>query len=79
MRNAGEFLKALARVTDSETRRKTIGALFIDMFEREARKIGYRADYLPQQSANSVRQCIRVASWLRSCRAKCEVRAARGS
>src|SRR4051794_779350 len=34
------FLKALAGVTDPETKRKTIGALFIDVFEAEARKIG---------------------------------------
>jgi hypothetical protein len=40
MWNAGEFLKALAGVTDPETKRKTIGALFIDVFEREAKKIG---------------------------------------
>src|SRR6266404_586978 len=34
------FLKALDGVTDPETKRKTIGALFIDVFEAEARKIG---------------------------------------
>src|SRR5258708_18876602 len=34
------FLKALAGVTDPETKRKTIGGLFIDVFEMEARKIG---------------------------------------
>ena len=34
------FLKALAGVTDPEKKRKTIGALFIDVFEAEARKIG---------------------------------------
>src|SRR5216683_46362 len=34
------FLKALDGVTDPETKRKTIGALFIDVFESEAKKIG---------------------------------------
>jgi GMP synthase (glutamine-hydrolysing) len=34
------FLKALDGVTDPETKRKTIGALFIDVFEAEAKKIG---------------------------------------
>ena len=34
-----EFLKALAGVTDPEKKRKTIGELFIRIFEREARKI----------------------------------------
>ena len=34
------FLKALAGVTDPEKKRKTIGALFIDVFEAEAKKIG---------------------------------------
>ncbi|MCX7365760.1 MAG: glutamine-hydrolyzing GMP synthase, partial [Alphaproteobacteria bacterium] len=34
------FLKALAGVTDPETKRKTIGSLFIDVFEAEAKKIG---------------------------------------
>src|SRR5580698_5083885 len=32
------FLKALAGVTDPETKRKTIGGLFIDVFEQEAKK-----------------------------------------
>ena len=35
-----KFLKALDGVTDPETKRKTIGALFIDVFEAEAKKIG---------------------------------------
>jgi GMP synthase (glutamine-hydrolysing) len=35
-----QFLTALAGVTDPETKRKTIGALFIDVFEAEAKKIG---------------------------------------
>jgi len=34
-----QFLAALARVTDPEAKRKTIGRLFIDVFEAEARKI----------------------------------------
>jgi GMP synthase (glutamine-hydrolysing) len=35
-----EFLKALENVTDPETKRKAIGATFIRMFEREAKKLG---------------------------------------
>jgi GMP synthase (glutamine-hydrolysing) len=34
-----QFLKALAGITDPEAKRKTIGKLFIDVFEAEARKI----------------------------------------
>src|SRR5215468_1903690 len=34
-----QFLAALAGVTDPEAKRKTIGKLFIDVFEAEARKI----------------------------------------
>jgi GMP synthase (glutamine-hydrolysing) len=46
--NASElFLKALAGVSDPETKRKTIGKLFIDVFEEEARKIG-GAQFLAQ-------------------------------
>src|SRR5215218_9187769 len=41
------FLEALAGVTDPETKRKTIGGLFIDVFEREAKKIG-GAQFLAQ-------------------------------
>ena len=41
------FLKALDGVTDPETKRKTIGALFIDVFEAEAKKIG-GAQFLAQ-------------------------------
>jgi GMP synthase (glutamine-hydrolysing) len=45
---AGElFLGALTGVTDPEEKRKTIGKLFIDVFEREAKKIG-GADFLAQ-------------------------------
>ena len=41
------FLGALAGVTDPETKRKTIGRLFIDVFEAEAKKIG-GAEFLAQ-------------------------------
>src|SRR4029077_11041279 len=41
------FLDALAGVTDPEQKRKTIGKLFIDVFEREAKKIG-GAQFLAQ-------------------------------
>jgi GMP synthase (glutamine-hydrolysing) len=41
------FLGALAGVTDPEVKRKTIGRLFIDVFEEEARKVG-GADFLAQ-------------------------------
>jgi GMP synthase (glutamine-hydrolysing) len=42
-----KFLKALADVEDPEQKRKTIGKLFIDVFEQEAKKIG-GADFLAQ-------------------------------
>jgi GMP synthase (glutamine-hydrolysing) len=42
-----EFLGALAGVTDPEDKRKTIGRLFIDVFEQEAKKIG-GAEFLAQ-------------------------------
>ena len=46
--NASElFLGALAGVTDPEEKRKTIGKLFIDVFEREAKTIG-GAEFLAQ-------------------------------
>jgi GMP synthase (glutamine-hydrolysing) len=41
------FLSALAGVSDPEAKRKTIGRLFIDVFEQEARKIG-GAEFLAQ-------------------------------
>jgi len=41
------FLAALAGKSDPEQKRKTIGALFIDVFEEEARKLG-GADFLAQ-------------------------------
>jgi GMP synthase (glutamine-hydrolysing) len=47
-RNAADlFVGALAGVTDPETKRKTIGRLFIEVFEEEAAKIG-GADFLAQ-------------------------------
>ena len=48
MSNAsGLFLGALAGVSDPEQKRKTIGKLFIDVFEAEAKKIG-GAEFLAQ-------------------------------
>jgi GMP synthase (glutamine-hydrolysing) len=41
------FLGELAGVTDPEVKRKTIGRLFIDVFDEEAKKIG-GADFLAQ-------------------------------
>jgi GMP synthase (glutamine-hydrolysing) len=41
------FLKALKGVEDPEQKRKTIGRLFIDVFDAEAKKIG-GADFLAQ-------------------------------
>jgi GMP synthase (glutamine-hydrolysing) len=41
------FLAALEGVTDPEAKRKTIGRLFIDIFEEEAKKIG-GAEFLAQ-------------------------------
>jgi GMP synthase (glutamine-hydrolysing) len=41
------FLGALAGVTDPEAKRKTIGKLFIDVFEAEAKKLG-GAEFLAQ-------------------------------
>ena len=41
------FLKALAGIEDPEQKRKTIGKLFIDVFEAEAKKIG-GAEFLAQ-------------------------------
>src|SRR6266508_6075537 len=41
------FLDALAGVTDPELKRKTIGRLFIDVFEAEAKKLG-GSDFLAQ-------------------------------
>ncbi|MCW5715608.1 MAG: glutamine-hydrolyzing GMP synthase [Bauldia sp.] len=43
---APEFLGALAGVTDPETKRKTIGRLFIEVFDREAGRVD--ADFLAQ-------------------------------
>jgi len=41
------FLDALAGVTDPEVKRKTIGSLFIDVFDAEAKKLG-GAEFLAQ-------------------------------
>jgi GMP synthase (glutamine-hydrolysing) len=41
------FIDALAGITDPETKRKTIGRLFIDVFDEEAAKLG-GADFLAQ-------------------------------
>jgi GMP synthase (glutamine-hydrolysing) len=41
------FLKALEGVSDPEAKRKTIGRLFIEVFEQEARKVG-GAEFLAQ-------------------------------
>lgn len=41
------FLKALAGVVDPETKRKTIGKVFIDIFETEAKRLG-NVEYLVQ-------------------------------
>ena len=41
------FLAALAGITDPEAKRKTIGRLFIDVFDEEARRAG-GADFLAQ-------------------------------
>ncbi|MBF0269557.1 MAG: glutamine-hydrolyzing GMP synthase [Alphaproteobacteria bacterium] len=47
-RDASElFLSKLAGMTDPEKKRKTIGGLFIDVFEEEAKKVG-GADFLAQ-------------------------------
>src|SRR5690242_19536910 len=44
---SAQFLAALAGITDPEAKRKTIGKLFIDVFEKEAKKVG-GADFLAQ-------------------------------
>jgi GMP synthase (glutamine-hydrolysing) len=41
------FIEALAGKTDPEEKRKTIGALFVDLFEEEAKKLG-GAEFLAQ-------------------------------
>jgi GMP synthase (glutamine-hydrolysing) len=45
--SAERFLEGLRGVTDPETKRKTIGGLFIDAFEAEAQRIG-QVDFLVQ-------------------------------
>jgi GMP synthase (glutamine-hydrolysing) len=47
VRADAEFLGALSGVTDPEAKRKTIGRVFIEVFEREAQRIG-EVDYLVQ-------------------------------
>src|SRR5256714_6691342 len=42
------FLRALDGVTDPEQKRKTIGRLFIDVFEAEARKLATHGKQLPE-------------------------------
>ncbi|CAI5744021.1 unnamed protein product [Peronospora destructor] len=42
------FLSALKGVTEPETKRKTIGNLFIDLFQEEAERIGHPVDFLLQ-------------------------------
>jgi GMP synthase (glutamine-hydrolysing) len=44
---SAQFLSALKGVTDPEQKRKTIGRLFIDVFDEEAKKIG-KVDFLAQ-------------------------------
>jgi len=44
---ADDFLEALAGIDEPEAKRKTIGKLFIDVFEAEAKKIG-GAEFLAQ-------------------------------
>ncbi len=44
---SAQFLKSLKGVTDPESKRKTIGKLFIDVFEAEAKKIG-KVEFLAQ-------------------------------
>ncbi len=44
---SAKFLGALQGVSDPEMKRKAIGALFIDVFEEQARKVG-RVEYLAQ-------------------------------
>jgi GMP synthase (glutamine-hydrolysing) len=46
-RSSAQFLKALAGVEDPEQKRKTIGKLFIDVFEAESKKIG-KVEFLAQ-------------------------------
>lgn len=47
------FFKGLKGVTDPETKRKTIGKLFVDVFYKEAKK--FKADYLIQGTIYSDR------------------------
>ena len=47
------FLDALDGVADPETKRKTIGRLFVETFEAEAKKLACGADFL--RRARSIR------------------------
>jgi GMP synthase (glutamine-hydrolysing) len=47
VRSGARFLKALAKVTDPEKKRKIIGRIFMEVFEAEAKKIK-DADFLAQ-------------------------------
>jgi GMP synthase (glutamine-hydrolysing) len=42
------FLSALKGVSDPETKRKTIGRIFIDVFDEEAKKLEHTPDFLVQ-------------------------------
>ncbi len=43
-----EFLSALHEVVDPEQKRKIIGKVFVDVFQREAEKLSQKADFLVQ-------------------------------
>ncbi len=47
VRAGGSFLEALRGIIDPEAKRKRIGKVFIDVFEREARRLGH-VEYLVQ-------------------------------
>ena len=43
-----EFLNILSKITDPESKRKAIGEKFIQIFDREARRLGNAAEFLVQ-------------------------------
>lgn len=43
-----EFLTALAGLTDPEQKRKAIGRVFIEVFEKQVQNLGFAPDYLAQ-------------------------------
>ena len=47
VRASGSFLEALSGITDPEQKRKQIGKVFIEVFEKEARRLG-NVEYLVQ-------------------------------